>query len=68
MKTGVVKWFDEKKGYGFINSPGVEGDIFVHHKEIQEKGFRTLRENQAVEFELFNDPKGLRAKNVKAVS
>ncbi len=50
MLTGAVKWFDEKKGYGFIE--GQDGcDIFVHFSDIQEEGFKTLEEGQSVEYE-----------------
>ncbi|MCP5054336.1 MAG: cold shock domain-containing protein [bacterium] len=63
MAKGRVKWFNAKKGYGFISTD--EGqDIFVHHKEIQSDGFRTLDEGQEVEFEVDDGPKGSHAKNV----
>lgn len=61
---GKVKWFNDKKGYGFIT--GEDGkDVFVHHSAIQSEGFRTLAEGQEVEFEVTNSPKGLQASNVK---
>lgn len=61
---GKVKWFNDKKGYGFIT--GEDGkDVFVHHSAIQGEGFRTLAEGQEVEFEVTNSPKGLQASNVK---
>lgn len=61
---GKVKWFNDKKGYGFIT--GEDGkDVFVHHSAIQTEGFRTLVEGQEVEFEVANSPKGLQASNVK---
>ena len=63
MAKGRVKWFNAKKGYGFISMD--EGDdVFVHHKEIQTDGFRTLDEGQEVEFEISEGPKGSHAKNV----
>ena len=63
MAKGAVKWFDEKKGYGFIE--GQDGcDIFVHFSDIQSEGFRKLAEGEAVEFELLQGQKGPRATNV----
>jgi CspA family cold shock protein len=63
MAKGKVKWFNAKKGYGFISTE--EGkDVFVHHKEIQSEGFRTLREGEEVEFDIAQGPKGELAKNV----
>jgi CspA family cold shock protein len=63
MAKGKVKWFNAKKGYGFISTE--EGkDVFVHHKEIQSDGFRTLREGEEVEFDIAEGPKGELAKNV----
>ena len=61
--TGTVKWFDSKKGYGFIESEG-EKDIFVHFSEIQAEGYKFLKDGQKVEFELQTDEQGDRAKNV----
>ena len=62
-ETGHVKWFNEKKGFGFIiNQQG--DDIFVHYKDIQGEGFKTLRENEAVSFVLDTGPKGLKAQEV----
>jgi len=64
MARGIVKWFNAKKGYGFISTD--EGkEIFVHHNEIQTEGFRSLSEGQEVEFEIEEGPKGEHAKNVK---
>ena len=63
MATGSVKWFDEKKGYGFIE--GQDGsDIFVHFSDIQEEGFRKLAEGETVQYELLEGQKGPRAANV----
>ena len=64
MPSGTVKWFSDKKGYGFIQSEGGE-DVFVHFSAIQGDGYKTLREGQAVEFELGTGPKGPQANNVK---
>ena len=60
---GTVKWFNEKKGFGFISRED-GGDVFVHLSDIQSDGIRTLAENQAVEFEITTDDKGERATNV----
>lgn len=59
-----MKWFDNARGFGFIQRREDEADIFVHHSAIQMKGYRTLVENQPVEFELGASPKGLIAINV----
>jgi len=61
---GKVKWFNAKKGYGFITREGGE-DVFVHFGEIQSEGFKTLNDGQEVEFELATGPKGPQAKGVK---
>jgi len=63
MARGRVKWFNEKKGYGFIEQENGE-DIFVHYTAIVGKGFRTLRQGQEVEFEIVMGPKGPQAANV----
>jgi len=64
--TGKVKWFNESKGYGFIQQE--EGaDVFVHYSNITGQGFRTLKENDEVEFEVNEGPKGLQAVNVEKV-
>ena len=62
-KTGTVKWFDTKKGYGFIELEGNK-DIFVHFSEISEEGYKSLRDGQSVEFDVEKDDNGERAKNV----
>ena len=64
--TGTVKWFNNKKGYGFIEKEG-GGDVFAHFSEIQSEGFKMLDENQKVEFELKEDDRGERATNIVAV-
>lgn len=64
--TGRVKWFNEAKGYGFIQRDGGP-DVFVHYSNIMGKGFRTLKENDEVEFEVNEGPKGLQAMNVEKV-
>ena len=66
MVKGTVKWFNEKKGFGFLSQE--EGDdVFVHHTSIQGEGFKTLEEGQEVEFEIQDGPKGPQALNVKAL-
>jgi CspA family cold shock protein len=66
MPKGNVKWFDEKKGYGFITT-GEEEDIFVHFSEIQGEGFKTLKEGDEVEFEISENDKGKYATKVTRV-
>jgi len=66
MANGIVKWFDDRKGYGFIEQEGGP-DVFVHHSAIQGEGFKTLREGQEVEFEVQEGPKGPQAVNVTAL-
>lgn len=63
MPKGRVKWFNDKKGYGFIEQENGE-DVFVHFSAIQGDGFKTLGEGQEVEFEVESGPKGVHAKNV----
>ncbi len=64
--TGKVKWFNESKGYGFIQRDD-GADVFVHYSNITGQGFRTLKENDEVEFEVNEGPKGLQAVNVERV-
>jgi CspA family cold shock protein len=61
--TGTVKWFNEKKGFGFITREGGD-DVFAHFSEIQDDGFKTLTENQKVEFEVTNDTRGDKATKI----
>jgi len=67
MHTGKVKWFDVKKGFGFIVGPQLDRDIFVHYSSIQGDGFRSLKDGQPVEFDLVESEKGLQAHNVRPV-
>lgn len=67
MSTGTVKWFNDSKGYGFIAQDGGGPDVFVHQTAIQAQGHRTLAENQKVEFDVQQGPKGPQAANVRAV-
>ncbi|THF63485.1 transcription antiterminator/RNA stability regulator CspE [Pseudothauera rhizosphaerae] len=66
-QTGTVKWFNDAKGFGFITPEGGGEDLFAHFSEIQGNGFKTLAENQRVEFEVKNGPKGLQAAKIRAL-
>ena len=66
MAAGIVKWFSSQKGYGFI-SQEIGPDVFVHHSAIQGEGDKSLEENQKVEFDITEGPKGPQAANVKPV-
>jgi len=65
MQTGIVKWFDDKKGYGFIAPDDGSSDVFVHYSVIKGDGHRSLREAQAVEFDAMQGPKGVSATLVR---
>ncbi|MDB5172045.1 MAG: putative cold-shock DNA-binding domain protein [Phycisphaerales bacterium] len=64
MATGKVKWFNDQKGYGFISSEEAK-DVFVHHSVIEGDGFKTLQENESVEYDAEDSPKGLKATKVR---
>jgi len=64
MATGKVKWFNDAKGYGFIQPDGGGDDVFVHFSVIDMDGFKSLVEGQAVEYEVVQGPKGLQASSV----
>jgi CspA family cold shock protein len=66
MSKGIIKWFNNEKGYGFINGTKNE-DIFVHYTSIKTEGYRTLSEGEEVEFKLINTEKGLQAIDVLPV-
>lgn len=63
-QQGTVKWFNNAKGYGFIQAEQGGEDIFVHHTAIVSEGFRTLNQGERVNFEIVQGPKGLQARNV----
>ena len=65
MASGTVKWFNAEKGYGFISQDDGGADVFVHFTAIQTNGYRSLDENQRVEFDVTQGPKGPQAENVK---
>ncbi len=65
--TGNVKWFDTKKGFGFIEREGEEEDVFVHFSAIEEEGFKNLEDGQEVEFEIVETDRGPQAENVVKV-
>ncbi len=67
MATGTVKWFNETKGFGFITPDGGGEDLFAHFSAIQSSGFKTLKENQKVSFEVVQGPKGKQASNIRAM-
>ncbi len=66
--TGKVKWFNNAKGYGFLETADGGKDVFVHYSAIQTEGFRTLQEGEEVEFDVAESPKGMQAANVKRLN
>ena len=66
-ETGIVKWFNDGKGFGLITPDSGGKDLFAHFSEIQGSGFKSLAENQRVEFEVKEGPKGLQAANIRAL-
>ena len=67
MSTGTVKWFNADKGFGFITPDDGTADVFVHHSAIDMGGYRSLEENQKVEYASSQGPKGLQADQVRAL-
>ena len=67
MAQGTVKWFNAEKGFGFISPDGGAPDVFVHHSQIQVDGYRSLEENQRVEFSVTQGPKGPQAESVRLI-
>ena len=68
MQKGTVKWFSDQKGFGFITSDDDQSEIFVHFSAIQGNGFKSLQENDKVEFEVVSGAKGKQASNVVKIS
>ena len=68
MSTGTVKWFNPEKGYGFISQDEGGPDVFVHFSAIAGEGYKNLEENQTVEFDVTQGPKGPQASNVRPVA
>jgi cold shock protein len=68
MATGTVKWFNADKGFGFIAPDDGTADVFAHFSAIASGGYRSLEENQKVEFEVARGPKGLQAENITVIS
>ncbi|WP_322107317.1 cold-shock protein [Paraburkholderia sp. J41] len=67
METGIVKWFNDAKGFGFITSDAGGDDLFAHFSEIRIDGFKSLKENQRVSFEVKQGPKGKQAANIQPI-
>jgi CspA family cold shock protein len=67
MAQGTVKWFNSEKGFGFVAQDGGGPDVFVHFSAIQGSGYKSLEENQKVEFDVTQGPKGPQAENVRAI-
>jgi CspA family cold shock protein len=67
MASGTVKWFNAQKGFGFIAQDDGGADVFAHHTAIESDGFRSLEENQRVEFEVTQGAKGLQAVNIRPI-
>jgi len=67
MATGIVKWFNDAKGFGFITPENGGDDLFAHFSAIQSSGFKTLAEGQRVSFDITNGPKGQQATNIQPI-
>ncbi|MGW6131377.1 transcription antiterminator/RNA stability regulator CspE [Cellulomonas sp. NPDC055163] len=67
MTTGTVKWFNAEKGFGFIAPDDGGADVFAHYSAIQSSGYRSLEENQKVQFDVTQGPKGPQAENIQPI-
>ena len=67
MSTGIVKWFNDSKGFGFIRPDDGGDDLFAHHSAIKGSGFKSLQENQKVSFDVVTGPKGKQASNIVVI-
>lgn len=67
MQTGTVKWFNDSKGFGFIAPDAGGSDLFAHFQDIQSSGFKSLKENQRVSYEVGKSAKGDKATNIRAI-
>jgi CspA family cold shock protein len=68
VATGTVKWFNDEKGFGFITQDGGGADVFVHFSAVQGDGYRSLSENDKVQFDVTQGPKGAQASNVQRIA
>ncbi len=68
MSTGIVKWFNNAKGYGFVTPDDGEQDVFIHFSAIEMDGYKKLTSGQKIEFEIDDGPKGLQAQNIRSIS
>ena len=68
MQTGIVKWFNNAKGFGFILPEGGGADIFAHYSSINMEGYKTLKAGQTVRFDTVDGPKGLHATNIQSIT
>jgi len=67
MTTGIVKWFNDAKGFGFITPDDKGADLFAHYTQIKSEGFKSLKENARVKFDVVNGAKGLQASNIEVL-
>jgi len=67
MSTGIVKWFNAEKGFGFISQDDGGPDVFAHFSQVAASGYRSLEENQRVEFDVVQGQKGLQAENIRPI-